>query len=304
MGKRGCVVLEFRKLQYFESVARLHNFTKAAEELHVAQPTITAAIKRMEEELGVALFVRDKRNVVLTCEGELFLEKVKDILARIDCAVADMQEIAAGREWTVNIGIVPISGSRLLAVLYKGFAEQYPQVRYKILEVGSYGVMEAIDAGELDIGFLVLRDDTPDKYDICPVRRSELKILMHIENPLACKERLSIADLRDQKLIYFPKHSFVRQKMDVEFARYGITPRILVQPVQMISVYNLVQQNAGVSFAVGDDYSALIKSEDVVAIPLEEPVYCDMGFIWKKGGHLNRAARECLKFVLEHADEV
>ncbi len=296
--------MEFRKLQYFESVARLNNFTKAAEELHVAQPTITAAIKRMEEELGVALFVRDKRNVMLTCEGEIFLEDVKDILTRLDCAVAEIQEIAAGREWTVNIGIVPISGSRLMAILYKEFAEKYPQVRYKILEVGSYGVMEAINAGELDLGFLVLRDDMVSKYDICPVRRSELKILMNIENPLACQERISIEDLRDQKLIYFPKHSFVRQKMDVEFALHGIAPWILAQPIQMISVYNLVQQNAGVSFAIGDDYMALIKSEDIVAVPLKEPVYCDMGFIWKKGGNPNRAARKCLKFVLEHADEV
>lgn len=296
--------MEFRKMQYFESVARLSNFTKAAEELHVAQPTITTAIKRMEEELGVPLLVRDKRNVVLTYEGEIFLEKVRDILSRIDRAVADMQAIANGREWTVNIGIVPISGSRLLAVLYRGFSEKYPQVRYKILELGSYGIMDAIDAGEMDIGFLVLRDETPERYEVCRVRKSELKILMHIENPLACRERISIEDLRDQKLIYFPKHSFVRQKMDAEFERCGIQPNILAEPIQMVAVYNLVQRNVGVSFAVGDDYDALIKSEDLVAIPLEEPIYCEMGFIWKKGGQLNQAARKCLKYAMEHAEEV
>ena len=296
--------MEFRKLQYFESVARFSNFTKAAEELHVAQPTITAAIKRMEEELGVPLFVRDKRKVLLTAEGEIFLEKITGILRQIDQVVADMQDLSENRDTTVNIGIVPMSGSSLMGLLYKGFSEKYPYIHFKILEIGSYGIMEAVEADEIDIGFLILRDDLEKNYEVCHVWKSELKILVHIENPLACKERLEITDLRDQKIIYFPRHSFVRQKMDAEFQRYGITPNILAEPVQMVSVYNLVQKNAGISFSMGEYYNSMIRSEDIVAIPLAQPIYGDTGFIWKKGRTLSRAAQRCLRYVQEHAREL
>ncbi|NCB92623.1 MAG: LysR family transcriptional regulator [Clostridia bacterium] len=296
--------MEFRKLQYFESVARLSNFTKAAEELYVAQPTITTAIKRMEEELGVPLFVRDKRKVLLTYEGEVFLEKVKDILKRFDQAIFDMQEMSANHEWTVNIGIVPISGSSLLAVLYQGLTEKYPNIRYKILEIGSYGIEDAIKRGEMDIGYLILRDNMQEKYNICRVHKSELKVLVHIEHPLACRQSLSVRDLKDEKIIYFPQHSYVRQKMDAEFQRCGVVPNIFAEPVQMISLYNLVQHNAGISFSVGEYYDSMIRSEDIVAIPLEEPVYCETGFIWKKGEKLNYAAQRCLEYVQEHAEEL
>lgn len=296
--------MEFRKLQYFESVARLNSFTKAAEELYVAQPTITTAIKRMEEELGVPLFVRDKRKVLLTYEGELFLEKARDVIERFDHAILDMQEMAANHDWVVNIGIVPISGSSLMGILYKGLTNKYPEIRYKILEMGSYGIMDAIDAGEMDIGYLVLRDSLPDMYEVCRVHKSELKVLVNIENPLAGKKRIRVEDLAEEKLIYFPKHSYVRQKMDAEFSRYKITPNILAEPIQMISLYNLVQRNAGVSFSVGEYYDSMIRTEGIVAIPLEEPIYCETGFIWKKGRNLNHAALKCLKYVQEHAEEL
>lgn len=295
--------MELRKLQYFESVARNGSFTKAAEELHVAQPTITAAIKRMEAELGVPLFVRDTRKVMLTYEGQYFLQKVTDILQRIDQAVADMQERAFDAEWKINLGVVPISGSRLISILYKDFAGQYPQVRCQLLELGTYGIMKAVDAGEIDLGFVILRDEILARYETCPIYKSEMKVLVNLHNPLASRPSLTIQDLAHQKLIYFPEHSFVRQRMDLEFRLHGVTPQILAQPVQMVTIYSLVQRNAGISFSIGDFYNEMIDCQDVVAIPLAEPIYCESGFVWKKGVSLNIAARKCLQFILDHREK-
>lgn len=296
--------MEIRKLQYFESVARLRNFTKAARELHVSQPTITTAIKRMEEELGVMLFVRDKRSVVLTCEGEIFLGKVQNILDQIDQAVLDMQRLSGGQDWTVNIGIVPISGAFLTSVLFKGFSSQYPQVCYKIFEVGTYGIMDAIDADQLDLGYLILQDGVEERYDICRIRKLELKVLVHKEHPLAAKQRLTIEEIGQEKLIYYPDHSFIRKKMDAQFQRCGIQPKILIEPVQMISVYSLVQNNVGISFCLGDIYQSLARTEQMVSIPLAEPIYCETGFVWKKGKRLGEGARKCLAFVQEQCKSI
>lgn len=296
--------MEFRKLQYFESVARWSNFTKAAEELHVSQPTITTAIKRMEEEIGVPLFVRDKRSVVLTCEGEIFLKKVRDILNYIDQAVMDMQDLGKHQDWTVNIGIVPISGALLTSVLFKGFSAAYPQARYKIMELGTYAIMDAIDREEVDLGYVILRDGMEDHYGTCRVRKTELKVLINIENPLAVKDSVSIEEIGRENLIYYPRHSWLRQKMDMEFQRCGIVPKIITEPVQMIALYSLVQNNVGISFAVGDVFQNMIRTEDIVSLPLTQPVYCETGFVWKKDKKLKRAARKCLDYVLEQAKTI
>lgn len=295
--------MELRKLQYFESVARNSSFTKAAAELHVAQPTITAAIKRMESELGVPLFVRDTRKVMLTYEGRFFLQKVTDILQRIDQAVADMQERAFDAEWKINLGVVPISGSRLISILYKDFFAQYPRVHCQLLELGSFGIMDAIDAGEIDLGFVILRDEMLGRYETCPIYKSEMKVLVNLDNPLAARPALTIQDLAGQKLIYFPEHSFVRQRMDLAFRLHGVTPQVLAQPVQMVTIYSLVQRNAGISFSIGDFYNEMIDCRDVVAIPLAEPIYCESGFVWKKGVSLNIAARKCLEYILNHREK-
>ena len=300
--------MEFRRLEYFEAVARTGSFTKAAEELCVAQPTITTAIKRMEEELGVALLVRDKRSVMLTCEGKIFLEKVVDILERIEGSVKEMQEMSAANDWMLNIGVTPINGAFVTPALYRDFMEKYPMARLQVMELGSYGIMEALKSDEIELGYMVLRDEAEilKDYETFIIRRGEMKVLVHNDNPLSKKKTISIGDLAGIPLIYLPTHSYIRQKIDAEFQKHGLVPNILSTPQQMVTTYNLVANNVGVSFVLGDEFTSLIRSEQMTAVCLDNPVTYKAGFVWKKGRVLSKAAKKCIQFIhgyFEAADQ-
>lgn len=298
MGRR----MEFRKLEYFEAVARTGSFTKAAEELCVAQPTITTAVKRMEEELGVTLLVRDKRSVMLTCEGKIFLEKVVDILGRIEDSVKEMQEMSAANDWILNIGVTPINGAFVTPALYRDFMESYPMARLQVMELGSYGIMEALDADEIELGYMVLREEGEilKNYETFIIKQGEMEVLVHKDHPLSRYKTISIEDLAGVPLIYLPTHSYIRQKIDAEFERCGLVPNILATPEQMVTTYNLVANHVGVSFALGDEFASLIRSEGMAAVPLSRPVRYKAGFVWKKGRVLSKAAKKCIHFIHEY----
>ena len=289
--------MDFRQLEYFTAVARLRSFTRAAEELHVSQPTITTCIKNMEEELGIPLLVRDKRRVMLTYEGETFLVKARSVLEQFEQMIQETQELACSYDQVLNMGITPVTGSFLNVILYNGFFRENPDIRHQVLELGSLGIMEAIDSDEIDLGFLVIQEGMEERYDICRIQRGQLKALIHRENPLSSMERISLKHLAGERLIYLPPHSYIRSKLDEEFKRLEITPNVLAYPQQMITAFNLVENNAGVSFVLGDGYRPLVHIEHTAAIPLDPPILYETGFGWKKGKRISRAARRCIAYV-------
>lgn len=294
--------MEFRKFEYFEAVARTGSFTGAARELNVAQPTITTAVKRMEEELGVTLFIRDKRTVTLTCEGKLFLEKVVDILDRIDGSVKEMQELSSANNWILNIGVTPIIGAAVMPVLYRDFMDHYPLAKLQVTELGSMGVMEALDADEIELGYMVLREDeeSRERFETYKIKQGEMKVLVHEENPLSAMESIPVRAMEGVPVIYLPTHSYIRRKIDAEFEKCGLTPNIIAIPQQMVTTYNLVANNVGISFALGDEFESLIPGGSIKAIPLQNPVTFEAGFMWKKGRVLSRAAKKCIRFIEQY----
>lgn len=167
----------------------------------------------------------------------------------------------------------------------------------QVLELGSLGIMEAIDSDEIDLGFLVIQEGMEERYDICRIQRGQLKALIHRENPLSSMERISLKHLAGERLIYLPPHSYIRSKLDEEFKRLEITPNVLAYPQQMITAFNLVENNAGVSFVLGDGYRPLVHIEHTAAIPLDPPILYETGFVWKKGKRISRAARRCIAYV-------
>lgn len=289
--------MELRKLEYFEAVARLNSFTKAAEELHVSQPTISLAIKKLEGDLGLHLFVRDKRSVELTYEGEALFGKVSAVLQKLDRVALEMQELAENGELTLNIGIAPISGAFLYEILYKHPWHGGRNIRYKILELGSYGILEALERDELDLGYIVLEGPIKAQYNTIKSKAGEIKILLSREHPLAAHQRVPANLLDGLPIIHYPKHAYISRKIEELSKDFHLTFQILATPVQMITVYDLVQKNIGASFVLGDSYLELTKGENLVAIPLNPPLYYETGFVWKKSRPLPKSARMLIAYV-------
>ncbi len=294
------VMVEFRQLEYFKAVAELSSFRKAAEELHVSQPAITTAIKNLEEELQVALLVRDKKSVMLTLEGELFLSKADDILRRLR---EINEELKGKKENIINIGIVPVAGASMNSILFKGFSRIHPEVQFKLVELGSLGVDDALRRDEIDLGFMILMDDMKERYEWKCIEKGEAKVVVHKDNPLARLERVPVVRLDGEPIISLPPHAYLDKLIRAEFTRFGIVPKVLATPWQLLTSFGLVENNIGVTFVWGDNFKAALKTSNLVAIPLDPPIPYELGFAWKKGKRLSRAAKQCVSYMKEQVKD-
>src|SRR5436305_8287192 len=129
--------MELHQLQYFESVARHLHFTRAAEELNVAQPSVSQQIRKLEAELGVPLFHRMKRRVALTEAGATFLPRARAMLQLVDEARAEVQELSGMRQGTLSVGATPSVGTHLIPEAIAEFSRQQPGIALTFREGGS-----------------------------------------------------------------------------------------------------------------------------------------------------------------------
>jgi Transcriptional regulator len=289
--------MDIKKLEYFESVSRLKSFTRAAEELHIAQPSITAAIGKLEEELGVALFTRNSRKVGLTFEGELFRKKTVYLLKIYNETIEEMQMLGSKASQVLNLGVPPIIGAQITPLLYGEFLTEHPEVKLNMFEDGTLGILDALKNDKVEIGYLVLGSNIESKYNVYPMVSGEINVLMNTDNPLAKLEKVPIERLKDVKIIQLPEHTFVRRKIDEEFIRVGVEPDILTVPSQMTTTINLVSRNLGISFILGANSNIITERKTLTVRPLEKAINFKTGFVWMKERKLSSAAQKCMRYV-------
>ena len=148
----GGIFMELRVLNYFLAIAREENFTRAAEQLHVTQPTLSRQIADLETELGVKLFVRSNHNITLTEDGMLLKRRAQEILSLADRTKRDFLHKAEKLEGTITIGSGEFLSTDVLADCVAAFREKYPLVRYELFSGNADNIKDGIERGLPDIG--------------------------------------------------------------------------------------------------------------------------------------------------------
>ena len=187
--------MEIRTLRYFLAVAREENMTKAAEMLHVTQPTLSKALKALEEELGKKLFVRHSFSITLTEEGTLLRDRAEDLVTmadKIEKEFLSLDDITGG---DLYLGLAESFQIRYLAREIRGLKEHYPHLTCHITSGDTEQVTEKLDRGLLDFAVIC---ETPDakKYESIPFPAGDIwGLIMPKDHPLAAKENIRIDDL-------------------------------------------------------------------------------------------------------------
>ena len=193
--------MEIRVLRYFLAVVREENITKAAEILHITQPTLSRQIAQAEEELGVKLFARGTRRLSLTTDGLLLRRRAEEILELVDKTERELAEQKGSIEGTVALGCGDLGAVELLPELLRSFRAEYPLVRFELYTATAEHVKERMDRGVTDVG-LLLEPVNLEKYEGIRVNpREEWVAAMAPDSPLAQKEAVTAADLKDVPLI-------------------------------------------------------------------------------------------------------
>lgn len=193
--------MELRVLNYFLAIAREENFTKAAQQLHVTQPTLSRQIAQLEEELGVELFVRSNHNIILTEDGMILKRRAQELLSLADKTKRDFLHKEENLAGTVSIGSGEFQSTRCLTDCIAAFREKHPLVRYEFYSGNAGNIRDGIERGLLDIGLMSEPIDMR-KYDFVsmPVK-DQWGVLVRHDSPLAEKDAVTPQDLLGVPLI-------------------------------------------------------------------------------------------------------
>lgn len=197
--------MDIRQLKYFVAVANARNFTRASEQLHIAQPPLSRQIQLLEEELGVQLILRNSRPLRLTEAGRVFYEQALQIINRVDQLKTATRQIGLNQRRTLSIGFVASTLYGGLPMLVRKLRHHYPDVDIQLVELTSMQQFVALKSGRIDVGFGRIRSNDATVARTV-LREERLVLAIPPSSPLAADaSRISLKELNGQKLIVYPK---------------------------------------------------------------------------------------------------
>lgn len=282
--------MELRQLAYFDAVVRYGSFTKAAQRLHVAQPAVSAQIRRLESELGTTLLERTTRRVALTHAGELFVDRARQVLAQLDAARGDLAELSAVLRGRVRIGATQVLGSLDLPASLASFRHRYPGVSLALRSGLIAKLLGLLDAGEVDLILGPVHDDLPAAYHARPLVPESLVLVTPPGHPLAAGRDVALAAARDEPFACLPADSRLHAILAAAAAAEGFVPRIEFETYSPASIRDLVSAGLGVALLARSAAEGPGPAIGVceLARPPEHP---PIGLIRARGRALTPAAR-------------
>ena len=271
--------MEVRALRYFLTAAREESVTKAAEFLHISQPTLSRQIMELEEELGKKLFQRHSHSVRLTEEGMLLRDRAEDILAMLDKTEAEfksLDDIAGG---DIYIGCAESEGISYLIQAASQVRRKYPRIRFHFYTSGTDAVAERLDKGILDMAVIVQPVDLK-RYNYLTIPHTDCwGILMRKDDPLAQKERICLEDIREIPLICS------RQGLEQDLLDWFGESR---ENLNIAATYDMLYNSSlmvreGLGYAIGLDNLIYTGDDSILCFrPLYPTVSSPLYIIWKK----------------------
>ena len=289
--------MELRQLRYFEAVARCGGFTRAAEQLHVAQSAVSAQIRALEAELGVRLFDRTTRRVTLTQPGEKFLVRARRALGELDSARGELADLAAVLTGRVAIGATAVVGPYDLPGALARFHARYPGVDLTLRSGLVAKLLTLLDGGDVDLAIAPIHDDLPAHFAARRIATEELLLVLPPRHPLARGGALDLGELRAERFVCLPADSGLRALLDEAAAGAGFTARVQFETQSPASVRELVAAGLGVALLARS--AAEPPGPEVAVRPLRNaPAHPPIGLIHRRGRPLSAAARACRRQLL------
>lgn len=291
--------MELRVLTYFLTVAREENFTRAAEQLHVTQPTLSRQIADLEAELGVKLFTRSSHNIILTEDGMLLKRRAQEIVALAERTKQDFLFKEENIEGTVTIGSGEFLSTRILTDCIAAFRRKYPLVRYELYSGHADNIRESIERGLLDIG-LVAEPIDIRKYEFVSMPVKERwGALVREDSPLAAREYITPQDLTGLPVIS-PVSNIAESNVGKWFGAELSRIDVIARGNLLYNEALLAQSNVGAVLAIKLDCSY----DGLRFIPFSPALESSTALIWKKEQRFSTAASAFMSFTKKYIQSI
>jgi DNA-binding transcriptional LysR family regulator len=275
--------IELRHLRYFVAVAEELHFGRAAERLHLAQPPLSQQIRKLEDLLGYDLFQRTSRSVSLTPAGEALLLRAHRTLRNVQRDIEETRSIARGEVGSLHIGFIGSAMLTTLPGIFRTYREAYPRVRLHLHESFTSLVTEGLENGSLDAG--ILRDgDALEGFEVITIHSEAFLAVLPATHPLARTKSISVAALRDEPFVYYPRSAGTRayEKPLTLCEEHGFRPQIVQEASHWLTILRLIAAGQGVSIAPA--CVRQIASPDVVCLPLRgAKAVSNIELAWRAG---------------------
>ncbi len=287
--------MELRVLRYFLTVAQEENITRAAEALHMTQPTLSRQLSQLEEELGARLFERGARRITLTDAGLLLRRRAQELLALAGKTERELAAQGAPLAGEISLGCGVLESVRVLARLMCGFSALHPGVSFELFTGTADEIRERMDRGATDIA-LLLEPAGTERYQFIRLDvRERWAAVMRPDDPLAALESVSAADLAARALI-LPQREAVRNELASWFG--ALWPGLDIRCTSNMSANAaiLVREGYGVAVVITGSLPCLDGNE-LVLRPLSPALSSSSILAWKRGVPLSRAAEGFIEYA-------
>lgn len=286
--------MRLTQLQYFMAVYEHQNITKAAEKLHISQPSITIALKELENEYHVNLFHRINKKMYLTEEGQIFYRYASAILKNVQDLDNSMQDLTGNRNM-IKLGIPLQIGAFLLPLLCKDFKTAYPKINLSLVECGAMDIVDKLLREELDIAVACIEAQST-VLDLIPLFETEICFCVHKSHPLASRSSISFEESCTYSVTMVPEGAYTYKRIWSVADKKGVHPKVELYSLQLYTILNLIRLADMGSYLIKE---AVAHTPDIVAIPFEDPLPVTASTLTKKGRLLYTDSKALISFIRE-----
>lgn len=245
--------MNLRQLRQFVTLAETGNFHRAAEMLHMAQPPLSVSIRKLEEEMGEALFERRSTGVFLTTVGEAMLADARLTLFHAEQCRQAVMDARQGQGGLLRMGIIGSATYALLPELIPSLRERFPKIELELTEATSSEILDGLVSRRFDVGFVRYPVLHPAPFELLPMDRDDFVLAVSEHSPLAAHDAIALSDAARQPFIMYPQDK-VPGLSTLALMRCqlsGFTPRVAQEAMQVQTIMSLVASGLGVGLVAG-----------------------------------------------------
>jgi DNA-binding transcriptional LysR family regulator len=293
--------MEIRQLKAFLAIAEAKTFTAGARRVNVTQAAISMQIKQLEDEVGLQLFTRTPRRVILTEAGEYLLERARKILREHDSALAEIAEIAGAEHGRLRIGSASAEfATQQLPHILQNIREKYPNAEIAVSAGTSEKLVDKIMHGEIDIAFVSLPVEN-SSITTELLFSDEIVAIAHPSHPMANEKYISAAALAGEKLILGERGGNTRRMIDDFFNAANVRPNIVMELSRQEAINQMVENNLGVGTAGAKTIASEIREGRLVSWLIEgAEINWELGLARLRGGYFSPIEKEFVGLCKEN----
>jgi DNA-binding transcriptional LysR family regulator len=288
--------MELLQLKYFQTVARLEHMTKAAEQLQIAQPSLSKTIARLEEDLGVPLFDRKNRQLSLNTYGKLFLERVDRVFLELKEGKREIKELSERSENQITLAV---SIPRVLPDLLSSFLRTNPDVRFQQVLESTSSMKQKLEKAEIDFSISsVPFDDSEIVWE--PLMEEEIYLIVPPNHPLSKCEKIHLNEVKEESFISMNTGFGFRNLTDEFCLEAGFVPNIAFEGDEPGVIGDLVRQGLGIAFVPEISWMHQTSPSPHKIKIVDPQCHRTIGLGWSKRRYLSKSALKFREFVIKY----